>query len=172
MTAEELLAMPDDGMQHELVRGELTTMAPATSQHAIVTGRIAIHLGSHVKKHGLGELFSGEPGFILSRDPDTVRAPDVAFVRKERIVIDRRYFSGPPEVAVEVISPSDLYTDVNGKIVDYLRAGTRMFIVIDAVTQFAIVNTPTLSTHLGINDVLDGGDVVPGWKLPLAEIFA
>ena len=171
MTAEELLAMPDDGMQHELVRGELTTMAPAGANHGRVSARIAIRLGNHVETHGLGVTFSSDTGFILFRGPDTVRQPDASFVRHDRDLDDRGFFPGAPDLAVEVISPSDRFSDVQSKVLDYLRAGTRMVVVLDPVTQAATVHTRTATTHLGIDDTIDGGDVVPGWKLPMRELF-
>jgi len=163
--------MPDDGMQHELVRGELTTMVPAGANHGRVSSRIHRRLGDYVESHGLGETFSSDTGFILFRNPDTVRQPDASFVRQERDLDERGFFPGAPDLAVEVISPSDRYSDVDAKVGDYLRAGTRMVIVIDPITRFAVISTPTATTRLGIDDVIDGVGVVPGWKLPLRELF-
>src|SRR5687767_1738729 len=89
MTADELLRLPDDGMRHELIRGELRTMSPTGFQHARVTQRSTVSLGQYVEAHQLGEVVTGEPGFRLTTDPDTVRAPDVAFVSAERLVEGR-----------------------------------------------------------------------------------
>jgi Uma2 family endonuclease len=171
MSAEELLDMPDDGMQHELVRGELTTMAPAGAHHGRVSSRIHRRLGDYVESHSLGETFSSDTGFILCRNPDTVRQPDASFVRQERDLDERGFYPGAPDLAVEVISPSDRFTDVQAKVLDYLHAGTRMVIILDPVTQFANVYTSNTMIHVGIDDAIDGADVVPGWKLPLRELF-
>lgn len=85
MTADELLAMPDDGFRYELVNGELKKMAPAGHEHGHVTFEFSLHLGQHVKANGLGRVYAAETGFLLTTDPDTVRAPDVAFVRSDRL---------------------------------------------------------------------------------------
>src|SRR5215210_9215561 len=106
-TAEELLAMPDDGFRYELVGGELRRMAPAGHHHGRLTVNVTIPLGQHVREHGLGSVYAAETGFLLARDPDMVRAPDVAFVRRERLTAPRdttSYFPGAPDLAVEVVS--------------------------------------------------------------------
>lgn len=171
MTAEELLAMPDDGMRHELVRGELITMAPAGWDHGRVGGKIEKLLILHVDANRLGVVPIYHTGYLLTRNPDTVRAPDVSFVRLERDRTERGFYPGAPDLAVEVISPWDRYTEVEEKTREYLRAGTRMVIVVDPQLQTARVHTSAATTDLGIDDTIDGGEVVPGWKLPLREIF-
>jgi len=170
LTAEELFTMPNDGMRHELVRGELRTMVPPGSEHGFIALNLGAHLRSFVNAHDLGRAFV-ETGYILSRHPDTVRSPDVSFVRKERLLGGRGYYPGAPDLAVEVTSPTDRASDIEEKVAEYLHAGTRMVIVVEPEERVAIVHTPTATTSLGINDVMDGGDVVPGWKLPLREIF-
>ena len=170
LTAEELLAMPDDGMRHELARGELTTMVPPGSEHGFIALTIGAHLRAHVQAHDLGRAFV-ETAYILSRQPDTVRAPDVSYLRKSRLLAGRGYYPGAPDVAVEVMSPTDRRAEVEAKTREYLAAGTPMVIVVDTEKRTATVHIPTATTHLGIDDVIDGGDVVPGWKLPLREIF-
>ena len=172
MTADELLELPDDGNLHELVAGELTTMSPAGAGHGVVSSRIAIRLGQYVLDRKLGETFSSDTGFLLQRDPDTVRAPDTAFVSAARFVRTKKYFPGAPDLAVEVISPTDTFHEVETKVREYLRAGARMVIVINPESRSAIVNTSGATVRLGEDDVLDGGDVVPGWRLPLSELFA
>ena len=171
LTAEELLAMPDDGMRHELVRGELTTMVPAGWDHGKVGGIIEDHLRQHVKANRLGVVPMSDTGYLLARNPDTVRAPDVSFVRLERDRTERGFYPGVPDLAVEVISPTDRYAEVEEKTREYLRAGTRMVIVVDPQGKTARVHTATATRDLGIDDTIDGADVVPGWKLPLREIF-
>ena len=171
MTSEELLAMPDDNMRHELVRGELTTMVPAGWDHGKVGEIIEEHLRRHVRANRLGVVPLSDTGYILSRNPDTVRAPDVSFVRIERDLSERGFYPGAPDLAVEVASPNDRFTEVQNKVREYLRAGTRMVIVVEPDDRIVTVHTPAGQTPLTIDDTIDGGDVVPGWKLPLREIF-
>ena len=175
-TAEELFEMPDDGYRYELVRGELRKMAPAGSEHGDIAADVHIDLGAYVKANNLGRTRIAEPGFILERDPDTVRAPDVAFVRRERLeALGRtaRYWSEAPDLAIEVISPNDRYTEVEEKVAEWLAAGTRMVVVANPRSRTVRVHRSTTDVvTLTMGDVLDGGDVVPGWRMPVAEIFA
>ena len=175
VTAEELLDMPDDGYQYELVRGELRKMAPAGSEHSIFGIQIGASLLNHVKTNNLGRVFGADGGFLLARDPDTVRAPDVAFVRRERVEalgIMSGYWPGPPDLAVEIISPNDRYTEVYEKVDEWLAAGTRMVVVVNPRNRTATVRIAGMNpVILNVGDTLDGGDVVPGWRMPVAEIF-
>lgn len=171
MTADELLAMPDDGMRHELVEGEVVATAPAGADHGEIAGRIAGYLGPFVRERKLGRMYIAETGFVLARDPDTVRAPDVAFVRAERVVHTATYVVGAPDLAVEVISPTDSYGEIDAKVTEYLAAGCRMVIVINPRNQTATVTTPKGVKRLTIDDTLDGADVIPGWTLPMRELF-
>ena len=172
MTADELLAMPDDGAhRYELVRGELITMSPAGFDHGVIGARIAYHLTRYVSAGGLGVVPSSQTGYVLSHDPDTVREPDVSFVTAKRVIRTSKFFPGAPDLAVEVISPSDSFSEVNVKVLEYLRAGTRLVIVVDPEKQTATMRTRTSTTDLAIDDTLSGGDVVPGWSLPLRELF-
>jgi len=171
MTAEELLEMPDDGNRHELVNGELLTMTPAGEEHGGIGLAIAARLWNHVQTHRLGKAYNADTGFVLRSSPDTVRAPDAAFVRADRVVHLQQYFPGAPDLAVEVISPNDRYTEVEEKVREYLAAGSRMVVVIDPRRHTAIVHTPAATQRLSIDDTLDGADVVPGWRLPLRELF-
>lgn len=170
MTAEELAAMPDDGNRYELVNGELIAMAPSFGRHGVIAGRIAAALGHHVRTHRLGELIIADAGYILRRAPDTVRAPDAAFIRKGR-TFENSFIDGAPDLVVEVISSSDRYTEVNAKVREYLRGGAQMIIVVDPRTETVTVHTPSGAKTLSIDDTLDGGDVVPGWRLALRELF-
>ena len=176
VTAEELLDMSDDGYRYELVRGELRKMAPAGSGHSISGVRIAAPLFNHVNANDLGRVFGSDGGFLLTRDPDTVRAPDVAFVRRERVEavgIPSGYWPGPPDLAVEKISPNDRYTEVYEKVDEWLEAGTGMVVVVNPRNRTATVRIPGKNpVILNEGDTLDGGDVVPGWRMPVADIFA
>ncbi len=176
VTAEELLDMPDDGFRYELVRGELRKMAPAGARHGRSAGKVARPLMNHVATHNLGEVYIAEAGFLLATNPDVVRVPDTAFVSRDRfdtIGDIEGFFPGPPDLAVEIISPHDRYTEVAEKVEDWLAAGTRMVIVVDSRRRVVGVHLPGQAPLiLHEQDTLDGGDVVPGWSMPVAEIFA
>jgi Uma2 family endonuclease len=171
VTAEELLRMPREG-RVELVDGEVRKMSPAGYEHAEIAMIVGESLRTFVLKHGLGTAIASELGFILRRNPDTVSAPDVAFIRTERLSRTSGYFVGPPDLAVEVISPNDTYTEVNEKVVDWLEGGVRLVIVIDPRKQNAFIHRSRKEiTEITIDGTLDGGDVVPGWQLPMRDLF-
>lgn len=176
VTAEQLLRMPDDGFRYELVRGELRKMAPAGHAHGRITVRLTWRLAQHVEAHDLGVVYAAETGFLLAVDPDVVRAPDVAFVRKERVALAaeaRGYFPAAPDLAVEVISPGDTYAEVEEKVMVWLEAGTGMVLAVDArtrtVTRYRGLGDITILTE---KDVIDGEEIVPGWTMPVADLFA
>jgi Uma2 family endonuclease len=174
MTAEELFRLPDDGMRHELVRGELRTMAPTGEEHGGLTSVIDGALGVHVRRHRLGRVVI-DTGFVLEEGPALVRAPDVAFVSRERVGDARPvggFARGAPDLAIEVISPNDLYTDVADKVAEYLEHGTRMVLVVNPRRREVWVHRPDRPPRvLTIDEAIDGEDVVPGWSLPLRELF-
>ncbi len=178
LTAEELLRMPDDGSRYELVEGELRKMAPAGGEHGYLALEVAAELRNHVKTNGLGRVYTAETGFKISSNPDTVRAPDAAFVSRERVEKAGRvrgYWPGAPDLAVEVVSPNDTHSEVIGKALAWLEAGSRMILVIDpekhTVTDYRSRDEIRVLTA-GAGDTVEGGDVVPGWKLPVVELFA
>lgn len=176
MTADELLRMPDDGFRYELVKGELRRMSPAGDEHGDITMQLAASLLQHCKQNGLGKVYSADTGFRLESGPDTVRAPDIAFVRMERIKAARRivgYRVGAPDLAVEVISPGNTKREMTEKVSAYFAAGARMVWLVNpklkSVDVYRSLNDVTVFTE---NDILDGGDVVPGFQIAVAEIFA
>jgi Uma2 family endonuclease len=174
-TADDLLRLPDDGWRYELVRGELRKMAPAGSEHGELAMEVGSQLAHYVKLHRLGRVFAAETGFRLSSNPDTVRAPDAAFVSRPRAQAIGRvtgYWPGAPDLVVEVVSPTDTYAEVDEKVLDWLAGGARMVVVVNPRTsRVAVYRSPTHVTLLGDSDVLDGQDVVPGWRLDLADLF-
>jgi Uma2 family endonuclease len=174
-TADELFMMPDDGFRYELVRGEVRRMPPAGSEHGAVAVNIAVVIAQFVKANGLGVVFGAETGFKIASDPDTVRAPDLAFVRRERIPeagIPRGFWPGAPDLAVEVVSPGDTYTEVEEKVHDWLNAGTRMVLVLNPRTYtVAVYTSHTDVVRLTELDTLDGGEVLPGFTCRVAELF-
>ena len=175
VTADELLQMPDDGFRYELVRGELRQMCPAGHGHGYVAMRIGWRLGEWVERHRLGKAYAAETGFVLERDPDTVRAPDAAFVCTERLdAVGQRpeYFPGPPDLAVEVVSPGDTRAEVEEKTLSWLAAGTRAVMVADPARRTVTVSrSPDDVVTLREGEAVDLGDVVPGWSPSVAEPF-
>jgi Uma2 family endonuclease len=170
-TAEELFRLRDDGLRHELVAGELRTLAPSGGEHGWVTSDFHESLSVHVRAQQLGRVFAAETGFLLATNPDTVRAPDVAFVRRERVLaVGRRpgYWPGAPDLAVEVISPNDRPREVAEKVATWLRYGTLMVVAVDPRRRTVAVHRLGQPVRvLGEADTLDGDDVVPGWHLSL-----
>jgi Uma2 family endonuclease len=173
MTAEQLFALGDSG-RCELVRGELIHMTPTGYDHGWISGNIVWALRSFVKSRGLGRVLSSEVGFLIARDPDTVLAPDVAFVRAERDPPggQKQFFPGAPDLAVEVLSPNDRASDVNAKVQTWLDAGAVVVLVVDPQTQTVAVHRQPREVHiLGRDDVLTIADLLPEFSLPVKEIF-
>jgi Uma2 family endonuclease len=175
MTAEELLKLPDDGFRYELVHGELRRMSPAGHRHGRLVLNITTPLDQYVRAQNLGSVYAAETGFQLAVDPDTVRTADVAFVRQERVAAvgdTEGYWPGAPNLAVEVVSPNDLYTEIEEKVIDWLDAGTEMVVIVNPRKRTVTVyRSRTAITLLTENDILDGADVVPGWRIAISELF-
>ncbi|MBK8980002.1 MAG: Uma2 family endonuclease [Planctomycetes bacterium] len=175
ITADELFAMSGSGAGFELVRGELRPVSPGGGTHGRIAAAIARELGVGVAERTLGSVFVAETGFRIGTDPDTVRAADVAFVANPRGTEWRdetRFLPGAPDLAVEVISPNDRYSDVQEKVAQWLAAGTRLVLVVDPRRREVVSHRgPREVRVLSGDDAIDGGDVVPGWRLPLAIVF-
>ncbi|MEA2711352.1 MAG: hypothetical protein QOF78_3953 [Phycisphaerales bacterium] len=174
ITAEDLWNMPGD-QRRELVRGELRTMAPAGFEHGAIITNLAFLLTKHVREHKLGFVLGAETGYVLARNPDVVRGADVSFVRAERVPESGptvRFFEGAPDLAVEVISPSDSLEELEEKVGDYLDAGTRLVWVVNPRTRTIAVHRSTREPQvLRENDALDGEDVIPGFRCQVTEAF-
>ena len=174
-TADELLRRPRGENRHELIRGELKTMAPAGNEHGNLAMDFGTLLNVYVRANKLGRVYAAETGFKLTTNPDTVRAPDVAFISQKRldeVGPVQGYWPGAPDLAVEVISPNDLYTEVSEKVAEWLRAGSKLVVVVNPRTQQVFVHlSPTKVDVLGVGDTFEGGEVVPGWQLPIEELF-
>ena len=175
LTANDLLRQPSDGYRYELVKGELIKMPPAGNIHGKRTMRLGWRLARHVEANDLGVVFAAETGFRLATDPDTVRAPDVAFVTKTRIEEIGEFegfWPGAPDLAVEIVSPHDSYTEVEEKVAEYLNAGARAVWVVDPRRRTITVYRSSIDiTILTENDTLDGGDIIPGFSCRVAEVF-
>lgn len=176
MTVDDLLSAPDDGYRYELIRGKLVKRMSAGFEHGTCSSRININMGAYVQAHGLGETLVAETTFLLATDPDHARIPDVAFVSAERLhlIEDRaRAFPAAPDLAVEVISPTDRLTLVREKVADWLAHGVRMVIVVNPRNRAVEVHRPQRAmVTLTESDTIDGGDVLPGWRMRVADVFA
>ena len=174
-TAEELFHLPTVGRRLELVKGKVYEMAPAGGRHGYTAMNSGIILGGHVRSNRLGRVFAAETGFILRRDPDTVRAPDLAFVSQSRLSVDEipdSFIDLIPDLVVEVVSPGDTRREVREKVEDWLRAGVRLVWVLYPATRSAVAyRSPDDITHLTAGDSLNGEDVVPGFTCQVAELF-
>ena len=170
-TAEDLWKQIDDGYRYELVKGVIRRMPPAGFDHGIRAAKIGRHLDAHVEKHKLGYVCGAETGFKISENPDTVRAPDAAFVCQTAIDeqgIPKGYWEGAPDLAVEVISPSDTYTEVD----EWLNAGCAMVWVVNPRRETVeAYRSPEDITVLRGNDILEGGDVIEGFQCYVRDLF-
>ncbi len=175
LTADDLLRAEDLG-PCELVKGEIVRMAPTGYGHGRLTACITALLEQFVRPKDLGEVLGAETGFIVSRDPDTVRAPDAMFVSKGRLSgeIDPDHFLPfAPDLAVEVVSPNDLWSEIEEKVEEYLEAGVRMIWIVNPRTQsITAYRSRSQVQILGPGDTLAGEDVLPGFSVSVAEIFA
>jgi Uma2 family endonuclease len=175
MTAEQLADLPDDGNLYELSRGMLVCVSPSSYGPSMVAGRVMARLFPFIEERRLGDYGSAEGGFKLASDPDTVRAPDIWFVRADRTPtpVDRDdFYLGPPDLAVEVLSPSDRFREVMRKVHDYLEARTPLVWVLDPKSKVTAVFRPGQPVRfLDEDGSLDGEDVLPGLVIPLRDIF-
>ena len=173
-TADELMALPDDGMRRELVRGEVRAVSPAGFEHGCAAQRLGALVGAHVLQHDLGEALGAETGFLLARNPDTVRAPDFAFVRRARVPAApvRGWFPGAPDLAVEVVSPGDSFTAVATKAFDWLAHGATLVWILDPDHRtVTVVRSRTDLRVLTVDDELEAADLLPGFRCRVAALF-
>ncbi|MCA1618309.1 MAG: Uma2 family endonuclease [Acidobacteria bacterium] len=181
ITADELLVMPHRD-EHgndcllELIRGEVRRMSPTGITHGVICTRVGGDLRSFVEANDLGVVCGAETGFILERDPDTVLGADAAFISHERLAtVENPDKFGPfaPDLAVEVLSPSNTRREMEEKIALYFGGGARAVWVFNPKKRTAAVYTsPSDVRVFGEQDVLEGGEVLPGFRLELAKLFA
>ncbi len=179
LSADEFyeLSDPPEGGRMELVCGRVLTYMPVGGEHGLIAGRIDRALGNFADHHHLG-IVGPETGFRLFEVPDTVRGPDVYFVRTERLIegrMPRKYYPGHPDLAVEVVSPDDRDSEVNQKLREYLDGGTPRVWVVRPELKTVAVHTPDgLARTFAEDDVLrsaDAGFSVDGFELPVSRIF-
>lgn len=159
----------------ELLKGEVMVMAPASVGHGKITMRIGARLEAYVTDVGAGQVYAAETGFIIGRNPDTVRAPDVAFVSQERLaeMEDTTGFGkAAPDLVVEVVSPNDAASYLRRKVSDWLQAGVRQVWVVYPESAAIEIHLPNHRSYtLTATDTLEGGDVLPGFSCPVGDIF-
>lgn len=174
LTERDLARLPDDGFRHELQAGLLVAEPIPFPRHAQVQARLIALLDGFARPRGLGQVL-GDGGFLLASNPDTVRGPDVAFVTRERWAssTDRgRFFRGAPDLAVEVLSPSNRAGEIRAKVADYLAAGARLVWIVDPKRRTVTIHETLLAPRrLGPQDVLDGGEVLPAFSIPVEAVF-
>lgn len=176
-TANELLKLPTgEGERYELLEGELRVMTPAGAEHGRVTATAALLLGMHVHATRTGVIFGAETGFILASDPDTVRAPDAAYVshaHAEAVGRTPKFWPRAPDFAVEVVSPEDSRRYVRSKALNWLDAGVSAVLVLDPASRSAAVyRAPDDVRAYADGDEIDLSDAVPGWVVAVADFFA
>lgn len=174
MTADELLHLNLPDKRTELVKGVLVVREPAGYRHGEVAMNLATTIHTFVRAHRLGTVLAAETGFKLFTNPDTVRAPDVAFIRADRVPTPppRGFPAMAPDLAVEVLSPDDRPGEVLQKVADWLNAGVQLVWVVDPVRRVARVYRPDgVDSQLSEHDALAGEDVLPGLSIPLAEVL-
>ncbi|MGH9201006.1 MAG: Uma2 family endonuclease [Vicinamibacterales bacterium] len=174
MTAEDLLHAHIPNKRTELLRGVLIVREPAGARHGSVTMNLAIQLGIHMQRARVGQLFAAETGFTLSRGPDTVRAPDIAFVRRERLPgpIPIGFPELAPDLVVEVLSPNDGPGETLAKVGDWLDSGAPLVWVIDPERRIArTYRQDGTESVVSERDALDGEHVLPGFICTLASIL-
>jgi Uma2 family endonuclease len=175
MTLESYERLPhDDSFRDEVVRGRLVREPVPAGEHGWLEVRLGHHLYMHVERHGLGVVL-GCTGYILASEPLTLRAPDLSFVAHARVHNGypmRTYSRVAPDLAVEIVSPSNRRRELEEKVRQFLEAGTRAVWVVDPIRRCVTVHGPGSSVRLEHGEVLDGGDVVPGFSLPVDELFA
>ncbi|MBI4538894.1 MAG: Uma2 family endonuclease [Gemmatimonadetes bacterium] len=176
LTIEEFQRLPEeDAYRLELVRGRVVREPRPAAQHGFVLARLCRLLGQHVDTHRLGHLFV-DVGVIVSTDPPTVRGPDLAFVAANRLPSGppaRGFLDLAPNLCIEVVSPSNTAAEIREKVREYLGAGTAEVWVVDPQTRSVIVHSSRgPSRTLSADDELDGGEVLPGFRLRLRSLFA
>jgi len=175
MTADELLMMQNSRWGYELVRGKLKKYMPAGNLHGIIALKIGRIVGNFVEENNLGVVVAAETGFLISHNPDTVRAPDSAFIGKEKLAkygITEKFFPDAPDLAVEVVSPNDRKKDIEDKVQDYLAAGVNLIWIIYPQKQFVVVHRQSkIVSILFETDELEGEEVLPNFRLPLEKLF-
>ncbi len=174
-TAGDLWALSHqvgDHVRLELIKGVVRAMTPTGGKHGVIAGRLLLRIGLYVEEHRLGHVTAAETGYQLSTEPDTVIGLDVGFVTYARLAaLPDGYVPLAPDLAVEVVSPGDRRGAVQRKVRLYLSAGTQLVWVVHPKRKNVVVHSAAGTKILIAADTLDGGDVLPGFSLPVGSIF-
>jgi Uma2 family endonuclease len=174
MTAEQLLHLHMPDKSTELVGGRLIVREPPGTFHGKIAGRLIIRVGTFVEAHRLGEVFGQDTGFKIASNPDTVRAPDLAFIASDRLsqIASRGYAPVAPDLIAEILSPDDRPGEVTAKIGQWLSAGVRLAWVLDPERRIGHVHRPDGSLSvLDADGALVGETVLPGFRCALKDLF-
>ena len=176
LTADDLLAMPDDGKRYELIRGVLIELPLTSHEHGMVAARFGRRMGNFAEEHDLGHGVAADTGVNVERNPDTVRAPDYGFISYERMAEPpppRGYADVIPDLVLEVVSPNDRQPDIDAKTQMWLEAGVRLVLVAYPETREVHAHHDDGSVvRYGMGDTVVGDPVLPGFTCPVADIFA
>ncbi len=176
LTASDLFQMPNNAYRLELIEGELRPMTPAGSVHGFLTVEISARLREHSHQHKLGGVVGAETGFQIGRNPDTVLAPDVAFIRKERLSvtgIPNAFYPEAPALVVEVVSPSDTAEEVDDKMRRWFAAGVELaWVVYPTGRSVTVYRGLTDIRVLTETDTLEGDGVISGFSCRVGDLFA
>ena len=175
LTADDLLRLDAQGVRGELIRGVLCETMPSGGEHGEIVMNFGILLGNFIKPQRLGRLAGSDSGVRLERDPDTVREPDVAYISAGRLplsVKSKGYYEVVPELVVEIVSPSDSWQSVHDKALMWISYGSRLvWVVYPDLRMVDVYSEDGAMVTLGADEILDGGDVLPGFSCRVSEIF-
>lgn len=174
LTADDVWNMGEDA-RVEVIRGELREMAAAGGRHGRVGGRFAGHLFLYGRETGSGDIYTSETGFVLQQTPLILLVPDVVFIKNEHLPTAGEpvgFFQTPPDVVVETLSPSQRFGELLEKVGLYLNFGVPLVLaaIPDDKTIFAFCGDGRIHVYR-VGDVLDGGDVLPGFRVPVDDLF-
>lgn len=173
-TVEDLERLSAEGHHYELIRGDLRAMPPAGDEHGSLTYDLGVEVGVFLRGRSLGRGYAAETGFLVARHPDTVKAPDFAFIAQARLAprTGRGYVPIVPDLVLETRSPNDTGRAVSDKVAEWLEAGVRIVWELDPSRRILTVHRPDQAPRaLGTQDILEGEDVLPGFSLPLRQLF-
>lgn len=175
LTAADVERISLPGKQVELVRGRLLVREPPGTRHGVIAAKLGYYLSDFVHRHGLGIVAAQDTGFKIARDPDTVRAPDVAFIGRDRAdrIPARGYAEVAPDVLAEVLSPDDTPAEVLAKVSDWLAAGAKLVWLVDPQrSEVHVYRQDGSLSVLTESDSLDGEDVLPGFSCAVNDVFS